>query len=116
MQPREAGQGAGMRLNLTLLVVAMGVAVGHFAPATGVQLKLLSDGFIAVIKCFIGPIVFLTVTLGLAGMSSLRTAGRVGLKALIYFESMTTLALLLGLAVAWWLQPGVGLDPGQFAG
>lgn len=119
MQPREAGQDAGLRFNLTVLVlvaVAAGIAIGHFAPSTGVQLKLLSDGFIAVIKCFIGPIVFLTVTLGMAGMSSLRAAGRVGLKALIYFEVMTTLALLLGLAVAWWLEPGVGLDPGRFAG
>lgn len=106
------------RPNLTLLVltaVGLGVAIGHFAPATGVKLKVLSDGFINVIKCFIAPMVFLTVTLGMAGMSSLRTTGRVGLKALIYFEVMTTLALVLGLAVAAWLQPGTGLDPAQFA-
>lgn len=106
------------RPNLTLLVLAavlLGIAIGHFAPARGIQLQALGDGFIGLIKCFIAPMVFLTVTLGMAGMTSLRTTGRVGLKALIYFEVLTTLALLLGLAVAAWLQPGAGLDPDRFA-
>ncbi len=107
------------RPNLTLLVlvaVGLGIVLGHFAPKTAVEFKVLSDWFISLIKLFIGPIIFLTVTLGIAGMGSLRTAGRVGFKAIIYFEVMTTLALLIGLGVAWLVQPGAGLDPSRFAG
>ena len=107
------------RLNLTVLVllaVSLGVALGHFVPETAVELKVLSDWFIKLIKLFIGPIIFLTVTLGVAGMGSLRTAGRVGFKAILYFEVMTTLALVIGLTVAWLIQPGAGLDPTRFVG
>ncbi len=107
------------RPNLTVLVmlaVSFGVALGHFVPETAVELKVLSDWFIKLIKLFIGPIIFLTVTLGVAGMGSLRTAGRVGFKALLYFEVMTTLALIIGLTVAWLIQPGAGLDPTRFVG
>ena len=107
------------RPNLTVLVllaVSFGVALGYFVPETAVELKVLSDWFIKLIKLFIGPIIFLTVTLGVAGMGSLRTAGRVGFKAILYFEVMTTLALVIGLTVAWLIQPGAGLDPTRFVG
>lgn len=96
-----------------IVAIVSGVALGHFAPSTGAAMKPLADGFIKLIKMMIGPIVFCTVVTGIAGMRSLKNAGRVGLKALLYFEGMTTVALILGLVIINLTQPGAGmnLDP-----
>lgn len=95
--------------NLTLRVfiaIVSGVLLGCLAPATAVQMEPLGKGFIELIKLFIGPIIFLTIVTGISGMSDLKKAGRIGLKSLFYFELVTTLALAIGIAVAYWLQPG----------
>jgi aerobic C4-dicarboxylate transport protein len=106
-----------------LLAIAFGVLVGWLWPKTGVELKPLGDGFIRLVKMLIAPVIFCTVAAGIAHMSDLRKFGRVGAKALIYFEAVSTLALVIGLVVAELIQPGRGfnidpaaLDPGVAAG
>lgn len=96
-----------------LVAIALGILVGHYFPATGVALKPLSDGFIKLIKMMIGPLVFCTLVTGVAGMRSMKNVGRVGFKAIVYFEVMTTLALALGLLVMNVYRPGEGMhiDP-----
>ncbi|SHJ24120.1 aerobic C4-dicarboxylate transport protein [Hymenobacter daecheongensis DSM 21074] len=99
--------------NLTVQVltaIALGVAVGALFPAVGAALKPVADTFISLIKMLIAPIVFLTVVLGIAGMGSLKKVGRVGGKALLYFEVVTTLALGVGVVVANLAQPGAGVQ------
>ena len=111
--PRGNGNGAGKLYLLVLLAIAAGALFGHFDPAHAVALKPLGDGFIALVKMLIGPIVFCTVVLGIAGAGDMRRVGRVGVRALIYFEVVSTVALALGLAVMHVLQPGKGfnIDP-----
>jgi aerobic C4-dicarboxylate transport protein len=92
-----------------LLGIVLGGLLGYFQPALGAQLKPLGDAFVALIKMLIGPIIFATVVVGLAGMGDLRRAGKVGLRALVYFEVVTTLALVIGLVVANTFHPGAGL-------
>jgi aerobic C4-dicarboxylate transport protein len=92
-----------------LLAICAGVALGHFHPTLGADLKPLGDAFIKLIKMLIGPIIFTTVVSGIGGMGNLRQVGRVGLKALIYFEIVTTLALVIGLVVGNVFAPGVGV-------
>ncbi|WP_051377952.1 dicarboxylate/amino acid:cation symporter [Derxia gummosa] len=93
-----------------LIAIAAGVALGHFYPSTGADLKPLGDGFIKLIKMLIAPIIFCTVVVGIAGMEDMKKVGRVGGKALLYFEVVSTLALILGLVVVNVLQPGAGLN------
>src|SRR3954463_10617308 len=93
-----------------LCAIVFGVLLGHFYPALGAQMKPLGDLFIKLIKMLIAPIIFCTVVHGIAGMEDLKKVGRVGLKALIYFEAVTTLALIVGLIVVNILQPGVGMN------
>src|SRR5947207_13258369 len=93
-----------------LTAIAIGVALGHFYPQLGEQMKPLGDAFIKLIKMVIAPIIFCTVVHGIASMSDMKKVGRVGLKALIYFEVLTTLALIVGLIVANTLQPGAGMN------
>ncbi len=93
-----------------LIAIVAGMLVGYFNPGLGVQLKPLGDGFIKLIKMLIAPIIFATVVSGIAGMGDLKKLGRVGLKALLYFEIVTTLALVVGLVVANVFQPGHGLN------
>lgn len=93
-----------------LVGIVLGILVGAFFPRVGQQLKPLGDGFIKLIRMIVAPIIFLSVVVGIAGVGDLRKLGRVGLKALAYFEAVTTLALLLGLAVANLVQPGRGLN------
>ncbi len=98
------------RLYLQVLIaIVLGVAVGHFHPGFGESLKPLGDAFIKLIKMLIGPIIFTTVVSGIGGMGDLKAVGRVGLKALIYFEGVTTLALVIGLVVANAFAPGAGM-------
>ncbi len=93
-----------------LIAIAIGIALGHFAPQTGEAMKPLGDGFIKLIKMLIAPIIFVTVVHGIASMQDLKKVGRVGVKALIYFEIVTTLALALGLIVGNLIQPGAGMN------
>jgi aerobic C4-dicarboxylate transport protein len=96
-----------------LIAIVLGIAIGYFYPKTGVALKPLGDGFIALIKMMIAPVIFCTVVHGIASMSDLKRVGRVGVKALVYFEVVSTVALLLGLIVGELVQPGKGfnIDP-----
>ena len=96
-----------------LFAIAVGIVLGHFWPATGIAMKPLGDGFIKLIKMIIGPIIFCTVVSGIAGMRDMKKVGRVGGKALLYFEIVSTFALLIGLLAAHALKPGVGfnIDP-----
>ena len=119
--------------NLTfwvLLAITAGVLVGHFAPnvalyplldkpfktkfpdlSVGTTLsEVLSGVFISVVKLFINPIIFLTISLGICGMGNLKKVGRVGGKALLYFEVVTTIALLIGVLVSWIIEPGHGVN------
>jgi Na+/H+-dicarboxylate symporter len=89
-----------------LLGIVIGGLVGYFFPHVGTSLKPLGDGFIKLIKMLLGPIVFLTVVLGIARMGDVKRVGRVGLKAVIYFEIVSSLALIIGLAVGAGFQPG----------
>ncbi len=93
-----------------LLAILAGGTLGHFAPARGVALKPLGDGFIALVKMLISPIIFCTVVLGIAGAGDMKKVGRVGGKALLYFEGVSTLALLIGLVVINVLRPGDGFN------
>jgi aerobic C4-dicarboxylate transport protein len=93
-----------------LIAIVVGVLLGHFYPAIAAQMKPFGDAFIKLIKMLIAPIIFCTVVHGIASMQDLKRVGRVGLKALIYFEVMTTLALIIGLLVVNLWQPGAGMN------
>ena len=93
-----------------LLAIFAGVVLGHFNPGLAVKLKPLGDGFIALVKMMIGPIIFCTVVLGIAGAGDMKKVGRVGGKALLYFEVVSTIALIIGLVVMNVLKPGVGFN------
>ena len=96
-----------------LIAIALGVALGYFYPKTGTALKPLGDAFIALIKMMIAPVIFCTVVHGIASMSNLAKVSRVGLKALVYFEVVSTAALAIGILVGDVLKPGqgFGIDP-----
>src|SRR2546430_13724313 len=91
-----------------LIAIAVGILIGHYFPNTGVALKPLGDGFISLIKMMIGPVIFCTVVHGIGSMRDLKKIGRIGIKTLVYFEAVSTLALGLGLLVGELLQPGRG--------
>lgn len=93
-----------------LTAIVIGVLLGHYYPDIGVQMKPLGDGFIKLIKMIIVPVIFCTVVHGIASMSNLRAVGSTGIKALIYFELVTTLALIIGLAVSNIIRPGHGMN------
>ena len=93
-----------------LTAIVIGVLLGHFYPDIGEAMKPLGDGFIKLIKMLIAPIIFCTVVHGIASMEDLKRVGRVGLKALIYFEVVTSLALIVGLIVVNILQPGASMN------
>lgn len=93
-----------------LFAIFCGVLLGHFYPVTAVALKPLGDGFIKSIKMLIGPIIFCTVVMGIAGMEDMKKVGRVGGKALLYFEVVSTFALAIGLLVVNVLKPGAGMN------
>jgi aerobic C4-dicarboxylate transport protein len=86
--------------------IVLGILLGHFYPKTGVEMEVIGKTFINIIKLFIAPIIFLTIVLGIGSMGDLKKVGKIGLKSLIYFEIVTTLALAIGVGVAYWLQPG----------
>ncbi|MEI8142736.1 MAG: cation:dicarboxylase symporter family transporter [Chitinophagia bacterium] len=89
-----------------LIAILLGIFLGVYFPSTAIQLEPLAKGFIQVIKLFTYPIIFLTVTLGIASMGDLKKVGRIGLVSLVYFEIVSTLSLAIGVIVALWIQPG----------
>lgn len=99
--------------NLTvqvLIAIVIGILIGQFFPAFGIELKVLGDIFIKMVKMVIAPIVFFTIVVGFAGMGSMKKIGRIGGKALLYFEIITTFAMAIGVAVAYLVKPGSGID------
>ncbi len=93
-----------------LVAIVAGALLGHFEPQVAETLKPLGDGFIKLVKMIIGPVIFLTIVTGIAGMSHLGTVGRVFTKAMVYFLFFSTLALVVGLVVANVVQPGAGMN------
>lgn len=93
-----------------IVAISIGILLGHFYPQIGAQMKPLGEAFIKLIKMLIAPIIFFTVVHGIASMKDMKKVGRVGLKALIYFEVLTTLALIIGLVIVNVLQPGAGMN------
>ncbi len=93
-----------------LIGIALGVALGFFNPHLGEKMKPLGDGFIKLIRMMIAPIIFCTVVTGIAGIGDMHKLGRVGMKALLYFEVVSTLALLIGLVVVSIVKPGAGVN------
>jgi aerobic C4-dicarboxylate transport protein len=95
--------------NLTfwvLLAIIAGVLLGHFSPQNGVKMEIVGKTFVDIIKLFIGPIIFLTIVLGISGIGNLKKVGRIGIKALAYFEIVSTIALAIGVTIAYVFKPG----------
>lgn len=92
-----------------IIAITVGIVIGHFYPDIGTQLKPLADAFIRLVKMMIAPVIFCTVVNGIAGMEDLKKVGRVGLKAIIYFEIVSNIALLIGLVTVNIIQPGKGM-------
>ena len=93
-----------------LMAITLGVMLGHFYPDLGAQMKPLGDGFVKLIKMIIAPVIFCTVVTGIAGMESMKAVGRTGAIALLYFEIVSTLALIIGLVIVNIVQPGAGMN------
>ncbi|SDX64628.1 aerobic C4-dicarboxylate transport protein [Pseudomonas syringae] len=93
-----------------IVAIVIGILIGHFYPDTGKALKPLGDGFIKLIKMVIAPIIFCTVVSGIAGMQNMKSVGKTGGYALLYFEIVSTIALLIGLIVVNVVQPGAGMN------
>jgi aerobic C4-dicarboxylate transport protein len=93
-----------------LFAIAVGVALGHFYPETGAAMKPLGDGFIKLIKMIIAPIIFCTVVCGIAGMEDMKSVGKTGGYALLYFEIVSSVALVIGLVIVNIAQPGAGMN------
>lgn len=93
-----------------IVAITIGVLLGHFYPSIGEQMKPFGDGFVKLIKMIIAPVIFCTVVTGIAGMESMKAVGRTGAVALLYFEVVSTVALLIGLVVVNLMQPGAGMN------
>jgi aerobic C4-dicarboxylate transport protein len=93
-----------------LIAVVIGICVGHFYPKTGIALKPLGDAFVSLIRMMIAPVIFCVIVQGIASMSDLKSVGKVGVKALVYFEIVSTIALVIGIVVALLFHPGSGLN------
>ncbi|EKP0299132.1 dicarboxylate/amino acid:cation symporter [Aeromonas veronii] len=93
-----------------LLAITLGVFLGHVYPELGADMKPLGDGFVKLIKMIIAPVIFCTVVTGIAGMESMKAVGKTGAIALVYFEVVSTIALIIGLCVVNLLQPGAGMN------
>ncbi|MEE6130014.1 dicarboxylate/amino acid:cation symporter [Chryseobacterium arthrosphaerae] len=101
-----------------IIAIIAGILLGKFYPEMGEKMKPLGDGFIKLVKMIIAPVIFITLTLGIAHMTDLKKVGRIAIKAMIYFFTFSTLALIIGLIVGNILQPGHGLniDPASLSG
>lgn len=93
-----------------IIAIALGISLGHFYPEIGTQMKPFGDGFIKLIKMVIAPVIFCTVVTGIAGMESMKAVGRTGAIALLYFEIVSTLALIIGLIIVNIANPGGGMN------
>jgi len=93
-----------------LIAIAIGVALGHFYPDTGAAMKPLGDAFIKLIKMIIAPIIFCTIVVGIAGMEDMKKVGKTGGYAVLYFEVVSTIALIIGLIVVNLWAPGSGMN------
>ncbi|MFQ2591168.1 dicarboxylate/amino acid:cation symporter [Aeromonas caviae] len=93
-----------------ILAITIGICLGHVYPSLGADMKPLGDGFVKLIKMIIAPVIFCTVVTGIAGMESMKAVGKTGAIALLYFEVVSTLALIIGLCVVNVLQPGAGMN------
>ena len=93
-----------------LSAIAIGILLGHFYPELGAQMKPLGDAFVKLIKMIIAPVIFCTVVTGIAGMESMKAVGRTGAVALLYFEIVSTIALIIGLIIVNVVQPGAGMN------
>ncbi len=107
---QKSGKGGGWLYLWVILAIAAGVALGHYQPDIGVQLKPLGDLFVKLVKLIIAPVIFLTLVTGIAGMSGLKSLGSVAVKAFAYFLFFSTLALVVGLGAAHLLHPGDGMN------
>jgi aerobic C4-dicarboxylate transport protein len=111
MATRTAARPIYTRLYFQVLAgIAIGVALGFFDPARGAAMRPLGDGFIKLIKMMIAPIIFATIVVGIGKMGSMAGVGRIGVKALVYFEAVSTLALIIGLTVGVLVRPGAGIN------
>jgi aerobic C4-dicarboxylate transport protein len=106
----DARRFCGSLYGQVLVATALGVLVGHFWPGAGVAMKPFGDAFIKLVRMIIAPIIFSTVAIGIAGAAGVKTVGKAGVLALIYFEVVTTLALVIGLVVVNIARPGVGMN------
>ncbi|MBS0552916.1 MAG: cation:dicarboxylase symporter family transporter, partial [Proteobacteria bacterium] len=93
-----------------IVAIILGVLLGHFYPETGAAMKPLGDGFIKLIKMIIAPILFCTVVVGIAGMEDMKKVGKTGGLALLYFEIVSSIALIVGLIIVNVVQPGAGMN------
>src|SRR5215831_338220 len=93
-----------------LFAIFIGILLGSFFPTLGAQMKPLGDGFIKLIKMMIAPIIFCTVVVGIAGMEDMKKVGKTGAYALLYFEVVSTVALIVGLLIVNFVQPGAGMN------
>jgi aerobic C4-dicarboxylate transport protein len=93
-----------------LIAILAGVVLGYFYPALAVEMQPLGDGFVKLVRMMIAPIIFITVVVGIGKLTDTAEVGRIGLKAIVYFEVMTTIAMLIGLVVGHLVQPGAGLN------
>src|SRR6476661_7998469 len=93
-----------------IVAIVVGILLGYFFPETGAAMKPLGDGFIKLIKMIIAPVIFCTVVVGIAGMENMKTVGKTGGYALLYFEAVSSLALVVGLVLINVLQPGAGMN------
>src|SRR5882724_10132917 len=93
-----------------IVAIVIGVLLGHFKPEWGVEMRPLGDGFIKLIKMMIAPIIFCTVVVGIAGMEDMKKVGKTGGYALLYFEIVSSIALIVGLTIVNLVQPGAGMN------
>ena len=93
-----------------LVAIAIGIVLGHFWPSIAVEMQPFGDGFVKLVKMMIAPIIFITVVVGIGKLTDTKEIGRIGLKAIIYFEILTTIAMLIGLVVGHLVAPGAGLN------
>ena len=105
----QASQSKSLYIQV-LAAIIVGVLLGHFSPAIAVQMQPFGDGFVKLVRMMIAPIIFITVVVGIGKLTNTAEVGRIGLKAIIYFEVLTTFAMLIGLAVGFAVQPGTGLN------
>ena len=105
----QASQSKSLYIQV-LIAIIIGVALGHFYPSIGEQMNPFAIGFVKLVRMVIAPIIFITVVVGIGKLNNATEVGRIGMKALIYFEIMTTLAMLIGLIVGHVVQPGVGMN------